>query len=65
MTESDAINRLDLLISCQQAVGGLMCPDEDIVDRDKIAVLLDYLAGEQDSAMDDLREARRARQANR
>lgn len=64
MSEFDAMYHLELLISCQQAVSGLMCPDDDMVDRDKIAVLLDYLANQQECALDALRQARKAQQAN-
>ncbi len=64
MSEFEIMTHLERLATCQQAVSDLMCPDEDIADRDKISILLDYLAEQQKYALDALRQVRKAQQAS-
>ena len=57
MTAHDALDRLDEVAACQQALTDLMTPDGDIQapQRSNIAILMGYLQREQRRAIDQVR----------
>jgi hypothetical protein len=53
----DALNRMDLIASCWQAVSVLMSPDRDALcdrGRDEVAVLTRFLTDEYEAAREAL-----------
>lgn len=52
----EAIDRLDEIQTCYTAIGDLMCSDGDLQEpqRDRIAVLMDFLNREHQKARDNL-----------
>lgn len=49
MTSEDALDRMDTIARCHEAIGDLMNPDSDAIQfqqRDHIAILLGFLRDE-------------------
>lgn len=55
----DALDRCDLIATCFKAISDLMMPENDLqgADRDRLAILMDFLIHEYERASEALHQA--------